>query len=361
MVITLQDILPMQKGTAAFTEYSFDERVVEYMMENEESENWKIGHIHSHNTMNVFFSGTDWSELEDNAPNHNVYTSLIVNNFMDFCAKVCFIAETEPSDLIAKDENGQKYTYKSKDDDIQRKLVVYDCEIDAPRNEIQVDDAFKGKVAGIIKAAEPKHVIHTHHGGGGTRTIYEGFGKSRIVPVDTRSHVKTSPAGKGWSKDFQDTVDEWDDTPDFFGDTPHHQIAAKKTNNKVNVNVDSDNFEEIIEEFTMFVVNTGNDVSSYKDLEDVLEMYRQYGVNGKSLARGVLEKYTMVYEKFFDKWASKEEPTFFRQVTEDVLENLNTEIEVTRTPWVVQMLRPVSESLHNMLEKFNKHEFSTGK
>lgn len=51
---------------------------------NEHLEECRIGHIHSHNTMGVFFSGTDWGELEDNAPNHNYYLSLIVNNFMDF-------------------------------------------------------------------------------------------------------------------------------------------------------------------------------------------------------------------------------------------------------------------------------------
>ena len=60
----------------------------------------------------VFFSGTDWSELEDNASNHNYYLSLIVNNFMDFCAKVCFIAEAknETFNFEAKDEQGKRYS-----------------------------------------------------------------------------------------------------------------------------------------------------------------------------------------------------------------------------------------------------------
>jgi hypothetical protein len=150
MVLTLQDILPMQKGTATYTEYSFDERVIEYMMDNETMEKgWKLGHIHSHNTMAVFFSGTDWSELEDNAPNHNFYLSLIVNNFMDFCAKVCFIAESDSTkqfDFVAKDENGKKYIYKAEEYEVkERKLIVYDCAITSPKNDIVVDDTFASK------------------------------------------------------------------------------------------------------------------------------------------------------------------------------------------------------------------------
>ena len=44
MKIILEDILPMHKGTKAYTEYSFDERVIEYMMNNEHLEECRIGH-----------------------------------------------------------------------------------------------------------------------------------------------------------------------------------------------------------------------------------------------------------------------------------------------------------------------------
>ena len=42
--IILEDILPLHKGTSTYTEYTFDERVVEYMMENEHLEECRIGH-----------------------------------------------------------------------------------------------------------------------------------------------------------------------------------------------------------------------------------------------------------------------------------------------------------------------------
>ena len=49
--IILEDILPLHKGTSSFTEYTFDERVIEHMEENEHLEKCRIGHIHSHGMM----------------------------------------------------------------------------------------------------------------------------------------------------------------------------------------------------------------------------------------------------------------------------------------------------------------------
>jgi len=43
MVITLEDILPMHKGTGTYTEYSFGPEVVEHVMANDLLEH-KIGH-----------------------------------------------------------------------------------------------------------------------------------------------------------------------------------------------------------------------------------------------------------------------------------------------------------------------------
>src|SRR5690606_25480839 len=104
---------PMDKGSSAFTEYDFDERFVEYLMEDEERITYKVGHVHSHHNMAVFFSGTDTQELLDNAGAHNFYLSLIVNNRKEMTAKVAFEAGGEMHDqevpMFSLDENGEKY------------------------------------------------------------------------------------------------------------------------------------------------------------------------------------------------------------------------------------------------------------
>lgn len=150
MVITLQDIILMDKGTKSYTEYSFTEkkrdqsgyedRHIDYTIEKEEALFWSIGHIHSHNTFNVFFSGTDMSELNDNAPSHNIYLSLIVNNALDFTAKIAFVAKAKiqmNTTYTALDQDGEEYIVaptllKAE----KEKLFIYDCEIISNKDKI---------------------------------------------------------------------------------------------------------------------------------------------------------------------------------------------------------------------------------
>ena len=155
MKIILEEILPMDKGNASYTEYTFDPSVVEHIMDNDYLEDCKIGHIHSHNTMSVFFSGTDMAELNDNAPNHNFYTSLIVNNFMNFCAKVCFVSKPEETEFVfyGMDEEGTKYEVEREKYVVPEKLMIYDCDIQVPSTFIEVQPTFMDKVKGIIQKA----------------------------------------------------------------------------------------------------------------------------------------------------------------------------------------------------------------
>lgn len=364
MVIILQHILPLHKGTSGYTEYDFDERVVEYMMENEQAEDWKIGHIHSHNNMGVFFSGTDWSELEDNAPNHNFYTSLIVNNRMEFCAKVCFIAETEPTDLKARDENGELYVYQEKTKTTQKKLVVYDCDIDSPP-DIVVDEDFEKRVAQIIKDAEPKYPYYYQNGhvvGGGTATQVQGFGRHTptLNPQPTSQNAKvanatknTTTQGKGWSRtqvrregsfsaDFKNLSDAWDD------ENWHGNLV-----NDVDNTIDAKD-EDMMENFAMYILNTGNDIEDYRDIEDLIEMYTEFGVNDRALASSILQKYPELFARFFVESSDRNSATKFIEVTSELIENYKMEIEITKNSKVPVMLRPVIDSLENMLKHFLK-------
>ena len=167
MVITLRDIIPMHKGSQVYTEYSFnekkrdtsgyDDKHIDYVMNKPEAMDWKIGHIHSHNTMAVYFSGTDTEELEDNSPSHNYYLSLIVNNFMEFTAKVAVHAKVEvevPVSFEATNDEGDSYSIKDQVYTLKREVVaVYDCGLETPQEEISVDVDFAEGVRGIIEKA----------------------------------------------------------------------------------------------------------------------------------------------------------------------------------------------------------------
>lgn len=95
LTITPIDIYPMDKGSSAYTEYDFSEQVFDYYDHFPERFGMKYGHIHSHNTMQSFFSGTDVQELIDNCVNHSYYVSLIVNNRNEMVARVAIPGKRE--------------------------------------------------------------------------------------------------------------------------------------------------------------------------------------------------------------------------------------------------------------------------
>ena len=162
-VITLEDILPMDKGSQAYTEYTFDKRIDEYIEEDFENRvQWHIGHVHSHNTMQVFFSGVDMSELVENSEAHNIYLSLIVNNKLDYVAKVAFRGELETVvanlPFMATDENGEKYEIGTGDVKItSSKFYTYDCDIQVPQNQ-QFDNSGWGFAKRVAALFAPKRV-----------------------------------------------------------------------------------------------------------------------------------------------------------------------------------------------------------
>lgn len=126
------DLFLMDIGSGSYTEYEYDEHVVKYLCDNPHlmGEDYAMGHIHSHNNMSVFFSGTDKQELVDNAPNHNFYLSLIVNNKNNMCAKVAISQEKEITTTSRFKRNGlSKWFTNEPEIKIVNEVVDYDCDI----------------------------------------------------------------------------------------------------------------------------------------------------------------------------------------------------------------------------------------
>lgn len=303
----------MHKGSQAYTEYTFDESVIEYIEENEHLEECRMGHIHSHNTMSVFFSGTDWSELEDNAPNHNYYLSLIVNNFMDFCAKVCFIVEAEDKEFEfeAKDEEGKRYIVSKDTYTVDSKLVVYDCEIESPKKDIEVQQNFTNRVERIIEKA--KTVAPTNS----------------VVSTSRKSYTKS---GEDWSNWSTDDV-HWTSRKDTLADA----------------------IEENIDEFALFVMNTGNDISEFKTIEDLCDYYESFNLTGVMLAGNVANTYNTSYLTFFKEFGEDlKDSAMYEKALDELILELEHTIRTTKRKTTEKLLEPSLEVLKKILERFNK-------
>lgn len=113
-------------GTSAYTSYEFDEDVLDFYDENPETEEMKLGMIHTHHKMNNYFSSTDMDELKENAPNHNYYLSLIMSFNCDYSAKLAIYAKAKETSVFIKDEEGEEIEQKIAGEDI---VYIADCTI----------------------------------------------------------------------------------------------------------------------------------------------------------------------------------------------------------------------------------------
>ena len=334
--ITLKTILPLDMGTSAYTEYNLDERFMDFIEEDfEERCTWKLGHIHSHNSMAVFFSGTDMAELNDNAPAHNFYLSLIVNNAMDFLAKVAFIGEAKKDikqvPYTAKNVQGHDYVIEKQDFAVNtQKLFIYDCEMHTPLLQESVSESFAAQVAKIM---EPKPV--------------------KTFPK--QPWQGTTPSNKGWSRQDQMEVDAWnagfkkeEEKPikRWFDDW---EEPASRVFNSFDDLQDVDLHAIEIYDFTKDLFSYANgplDEEQY--LEDVLDDLAEYNLTPEEIAKSVITDYAKVFAKHFPKATSVD----FVQYTHEVTDLLEDMVQI------YPEIRLTIKTITSMINKFIENETS---
>lgn len=106
--IKCKDILLMDVGSSATTEYTVNADISSYMVDNPELLNPEVyrGLIHSHHSMATFFSGTDVNTLKSEGADTNHFVSLIVNNEGKYTA--AFTRKLKVSQSIK-----EKYSYNT--------------------------------------------------------------------------------------------------------------------------------------------------------------------------------------------------------------------------------------------------------
>lgn len=318
--ITLKTILPLDMGSAAYTEYHLDDRFIDFIEEDfEERCNWKLGHIHSHNVMGVFFSGTDMAELNDNAPAHNFYLSLIVNNYMDFIAKVAFIGEAKRDikqvPYTAKNVDGHDYIIEKQDFEVNtQKLFIYNCDIDTPKNEILVSDQFSAQVAKIMEPKPVKTSAFNIQNGLSIQTPASGKGWQRTENQKSRQFkTQEEREMESWNKSFQQNTekrsknlfDDWDVPSNLIDDLEEEDLKTMSIYN----------FAKELFDFT------GGAIDSEETLEDVLDMVAEFNLTPAELAKSIIQDYATNFSKHFPN-ASAAEFVQYTHETLDLLEDV---------------------------------------
>lgn len=175
-------------GSSSYTEYitGQDPEFIKFLMANPFLMAMKKGHIHSHNSMGVFFSSTDDGELVENSEFHNFYLSLIVNNRNDMVAKVAFRAISTgitSSTITFKGIDG-KETIKEMNIPFEKEVVYYHkCDISNFHSIYYLDPSFSDR----LKCLEEKKVIES---------------RSAIKPINTSTSGTYRPAAMQGHLDF---------------------------------------------------------------------------------------------------------------------------------------------------------------
>ena len=361
MELHVEDIIPMDKRSAGYTEYEynkrslfdinkFDDKHIDYIEEmceeHPEVLKWKIGHIHSHNSMSVFFSSTDMEEIKDNSKSHNFYLSLIVNNNMDTIAKVASYAEAKDSvdaSFLARDENGKEYEIKKQKLNFKESIYnFYDCQIIKEDIKPRVDTRFIKTVDTIIKEAEKR-----------TTTSYGNFGQNYFTPLENSCN-----RDKNY---FQKHYNPWE--KEILSDKNKFQYVNLETSSKNSFNkfqeksykaIQDTAFNDLeisvspIEAFTVYILNNGEEEEN-TTVEEFLSI-----VEEEIMERGdwfydvkdFIVKYPDYYAEFFPELAEDEQ--YFIEVTNSVIEILS-EAQV-RFDFVL----PLIKGLNRFLKTFNE-------
>jgi proteasome lid subunit RPN8/RPN11 len=155
LIIEVKGMFPMDIGSPGYTEYDYNEKTLDMydLYPNALEEEWRLGHIHTHHSMQAYFSGTDLQELRDNIDNHAYYLSLIVNFDKKYCAKLCIKGERE-----VKESSILKYTGLFSDKKSNRKsnstkieAIVYNANLEIEMPEKNEGISFIGEILKLKK------------------------------------------------------------------------------------------------------------------------------------------------------------------------------------------------------------------
>lgn len=263
-MLTAHKIFPMDEGSVTYTEFETDMGFAEFMSENFDTmieEGWsKMGLVHSHNVMDVYFSITDTEELDENVGNHNFYLSLIVNNKGEKCAKVAYVERVSTKSTLSfsmKDDDGKWVDIDAaEDDDVIEQMVTIDCAIEVESIQPDPDDWFMERVDEIKMEAVK-------------RRAYEAAEKAKKKQQYKKPYVYKPPV-----------IGKTDDANDFFAGVEAYEFSQVSSFLKKLITCDPGNESLTINECLEFQHKNIDDYSGEERGQELqslgLDMYDMY-------------------------------------------------------------------------------------
>lgn len=169
LVLKAERVLLMDLGSEAYTEYEGGTDVLDFYEKYPDCENMRRGHIHTHHSMSIFFSGTDSSELHGNSDKYDYYLSLIVGFNMEYKAKIAISGnhKFEKSYKGGFKSGDIEIVLKSEEENTEKETILsMDCTI-----EIEASEEFKRRYSEIeedkkkVVPYKPYNSYNNNYGG----------------------------------------------------------------------------------------------------------------------------------------------------------------------------------------------------
>lgn len=159
------DLLLKDVGTAGYTEYDWGTTLAEYFEGNEDKWPVMFFSIHSHHNMGVTPSGVDDKHLYDNISNFPFHLSVIVNNKLDFNARIATDMVINSVSVRGMDSN---YVKKEVNDGriiVEYSIPVSICGINTTEFQEEFDRVQAEKKAKIPPTTYPNYGSYTKRTG----------------------------------------------------------------------------------------------------------------------------------------------------------------------------------------------------
>lgn len=320
LVIEVKGIFPMDIGTPGYTEYDYDERTLDMydLYPDALTEEWRLGHIHTHHNMQAYFSGTDLQELRDNIDNHAYYLSLIVNFDKKYCAKLCIKGEREVKESSVLKYGGLFSSKKSnkKSNSTKIETIVYNADLEIEMPEKNEDISFIGEILKLKKksytSSWSKDNNHARYG--------------KYTP-------KTYEPKEDWGNSNGTQVSLWDDTRDKEKDMLNTSVNHIISFVTKLITVDTTFVKDKNEDFNTFLSHynkkylnmTQADKMMYKQyMTDNIEQIAEIGLRTNIEVQDLLEdSVTFLDNLSFGTYSKKEKEALASLTSDIILDYLN--------------------------------------
>lgn len=203
LVMQAVGIYLMDVGTAGGTDFEMEEEDTIDMYDKfpeliESDEDYRIGLIHTHHNMNIYFSGVDNSELEDNARNYSPYLSLIVGFSKDYKARTAFVTEISTKSQTSFKFNNisdNETVLEREDEETKEVVCYYDCDVVVSN----VSSEFEERYEAVKEKNKKTHTYQRGYGAygyGGHNGYVRPYKGSKKAPSSKNDKSKNQKVNK---------------------------------------------------------------------------------------------------------------------------------------------------------------------